>query len=186
MITRRKLLQAGGIWLAGLTLGRFAWSSEKEDVVEIRMISDPSGAFVAFDPIGLRVRPGTRIRWINANNNVHTATAYHPTNDRHALRIPSGAKPWDSGYLLHSGDRFELEFTVEGVYDYYCKPHESAGMVGRIVVAEPGKMDQAAFEPYPPDSGRPEWKKIPEAALKNFPPVEAVLRNGRIDAAHRR
>ena len=30
-----------------------------------------------------------------------------------------------------------MTFTVEGVYDYYCVPHEHAGMVGRIVVGTP-------------------------------------------------
>ena len=28
--------------------------------------------------------------------------------------------------------------TVEGVYDYFCAPHEMAGMVGRIIVGRPG------------------------------------------------
>jgi plastocyanin len=186
MITRRKLLQAGGLWLTGLTLGlsRFAWSSSnsKEEAIEIRMISDLAETFVAFDPIGLRIRPGRRIRWINDSDNVHTATAYHPANDRHPLRIPSAAKPWNSGYLMHRGDSFSLKLTVEGVYDYYCKPHEAAGMVGRIIVAEPGKVDPMVFETYPAESGRPEWKKVPEAALRNFPPVEMILRKGRVAA----
>lgn len=135
MITRRKLLQVGGLWLTGLTLNlsRFAWSSSEEEEIEIRMISNPSGTLVAFDPIDLRILPGRRIRWINASDNVHTSTAYHPANDRHPLRIPSTAKPWDSGYLMYRGDSFSLKLTVEGVYDYYCTPHETAGMLGELL-----------------------------------------------------
>ena len=30
-----------------------------------------------------------------------------------------------------------LRFTVTGVYDYFCIPHEEAGMVGRIIVGSP-------------------------------------------------
>jgi hypothetical protein len=54
MITRRKLPKAGGLWLAGLTLGlrRFAWGIGEDEAIEIRMISNPSGTFVGFDPIG--------------------------------------------------------------------------------------------------------------------------------------
>ena len=32
------------------------------------------------------------------------------------------------------GEAFEVMLTEPGVYDYYCVPHEHAGMVGRIVV----------------------------------------------------
>src|SRR3546814_16953177 len=73
------------------------------------------------------------VRWINVAN-VHTTTAYHPNNANHALRIPEGAAPWDSDYLVNPGDTFAVTLTVEGVYDYYCAPHEPAGMVGRIIV----------------------------------------------------
>ena len=52
----------------------------------------------AFNPIGLRVAPGTTVRWV-VEANVHTATAYHPANGGHPLRIPERAEPWDSGYL---------------------------------------------------------------------------------------
>ena len=45
------------------------------------MRSDPDGAHVGFDPIGLRVTPGTVVRWV-VEANVHTATAYHPVQRR--------------------------------------------------------------------------------------------------------
>ncbi|BCR06824.1 hypothetical protein DESUT3_38930 [Desulfuromonas versatilis] len=183
MLSRRALLQAGGLWLAGLwlaglALGRPGWSAAPPEVVEIHMRSDPSGAHVAFDPVGLLIRPGQRVRWVNDGHNVHTATAYHPDNARHPLRIPAGATPWDSGYLLHPGDSFELQLTVEGIYDYYCAPHEAAGMVGRIVVLSPGRHPSALPEPYPDDAGNPAWEKVPPAALANFPAVETILRDG--------
>ena len=101
------------------------------------MRSDPEGAHVGFDPIGLRVMPGTVVRWV-VEANVHTATAYHPVNSGHPLRIPEQAEPWDSDYLVEPGQAFEVMLTAEGVYDYFCTPHEVAGMVGRIIVGRPG------------------------------------------------
>src|SRR5207302_7899440 len=51
-----------------------------------------------------------------------------PKNDGHSLRIPEAAIPWDSGFLVNRGDHFEVRLTVPGVDDYYCQPHEAAGM----------------------------------------------------------
>jgi len=180
MLSRRDLLQRGGLWLAGVSLGRLAWSAEEAEVVAVFMRSDPTGSRVFFDPIGLLVRPGQRVRWVNEGGNVHTATAYHPDNARHPLRIPAGAVPWDSGYLVNPGESFEVRLTIEGVYDYFCTPHEQAGMVGRIVVAGSAAGSNPDFEPYPDESGHPEWRRIPQAALENFPPVDAILNQRKI------
>ena len=52
-----------------------------------------------------------------------------------------------------------MTFTDEGVYDYYCVPHEHAGMVGRIVVGD--------AEPRSARCGTPEagLTPLPEVAL---------------------
>lgn len=145
----------------------------------IEMHSDPAGAHVWFDPIGLHVDPGTTVRWI-ARENVHTATAYHPRNSRHPLRIPERATPWDSGYLVHPGDHFDVTLTVPGVYDYFCAPHEAAGMVGRIVV---GRSEGPGAEPFDYWVGRPGtdgWLHVPEAARKSFPSVARILSERRV------
>ena len=114
------------------------------------MRSDPEGAHVGFDPIGLRVMPGTVVRWV-VEANVHTATAYHPVNGGHPLRIPEQAEPWDLDYLVEPGQAFEVMLTAEGVYDYFCTPHEVAGMVGRIIVGRPGGPGTQS----PGDTSRP-------------------------------
>jgi plastocyanin len=180
MISRRILLKAGGLWLAGLAWGRFVWGAGGEDVAEIFMRSTPDGSMVTFDPVGLLVSPGQRVRWVNDGNNVHTATAYHPANDHHPLRIPAAATPWNSGYLVKKGANFEVMLTVEGIYDYYCIPHEASGMVGRIIVSGARGVTPASFAPYPDNPGRKEWKTIPDAALRNFPTIPAILKKGRI------
>jgi plastocyanin len=156
-LTRRQLLGAGVGLLAGAPLGRAAAKP-----VEIRMLSDPSGAIVRFDPIGLLVQPGQILRW-RCVANVHTTTAYHPGNAGHSLRIPEGAPPWNSDYLL-PGETFEVTLTIEGVYDYFCVPHEMAGMVGRIIVGRPEGPGTRPFDP-----------SVPEAARAAFPEIGRIM-----------
>lgn len=106
-----------------------------------------------FDPIGLRIEPGTTVRFeIEAGS--HSATAYGD-------RIPTEATPFDSDVM--SEGSFDRTFDVPGTYDYYCIPHESMGMVGRIVVGEPG--------------GPAEDGSIPQGTV---PSSEAIVEQGRI------
>lgn len=118
------------------------------------------------------------MRWINAEH-VHTAIAYHPRNDQHSLRIPEKAVPWDSGYLRAPGQRFEVTLRVEGVYDYFCTPHEGLGMVGRIVVGKPGGPGTLPFDYFEGKPGRQHWQPMPLTAQKGFPSVAAVMAQGR-------
>jgi plastocyanin len=169
MISRRDILRAGGGVLAGLAAPRLPLAGEP---VEIRMQGSPDGSHVWFDPVGLRVVPGQTIRWINLDpGNSHTATAYHPMNFGRPPRIPEGARPWNSDYLLPD-DVFSVTLTVGGVYDYYCVPHEHAGMVGRLIVGEPGAPRAGEVAQAP--GGEP----IPDDALRAFPSVDEIMRRG--------
>ena len=146
------------------------------------MRSDALGSRVWFDPIGLYVEPGATVRWI-VRDNVHTTTAYHPRNDHHSLRIPEGAAPWDSGFLVHPGDHFDVTLTVPGVYDYYCMPHEAAGMVGRIVVGEPLGPGAEPFDYWVGGPGTDGWRQVPDAARQAFPAVAQILAERRVHPA---
>lgn len=168
--SRRQILQIGGGLLAGLSLPRLAVADEP---VEIRMQGNADGSHVWFDPVGLRIEPGQTIRWINLDpGNSHTATAYHPKNFERPRRIPEGADPWDSNYLLPD-ESFSVTLPVEGVYDFFCVPHEHAGMVGRIIVGQPGRspLDSLSAQAA---GGEP----IPEIALRAFPSVDEIMRRG--------
>jgi plastocyanin len=174
--SRREFLKAGGLALTGLGIaplfGARLLSLPGPKLIEMR--SDALGSRVWFDPIGLYVPPGTTVRWI-ARENVHTTTAYHPKNDLHALRIPDGAAPWDSGFLVKSGATFDVTLTVPGVYDYYCVPHEAAGMVGRIVVGNAIGMKARPFDYWVGKPGTDGWRHVPEAARAAFPGVARIL-----------
>ncbi|HSH48722.1 MAG TPA: plastocyanin/azurin family copper-binding protein [Halomonas sp.] len=134
-LTRRDLLIAVGSTLLAVNIPVLA-AGQSQILIEMR--GTARGERVWFDPFGVAVKPGETLRFINRDKgNSHTVTAYHPELFERVRRIPSAAKPFNSGYLL-PGDSFELTLTVPGVYDFYCIPHESAGMVGRIVVGKPG------------------------------------------------
>jgi plastocyanin len=171
MLTRRVLMGAGSLLAAGL-----AWADSA--AVEIRMRSDTDGGHVGFDPVGLLIQPGQTLRW-TCEANYHTTAAYHPANLDHSLRIPRAATPWTSD-ILQPGEHFELTLTVPGVYDYFCAPHEQAGMVGRIIVgvaSGPGSL------PYDWFKGRPEakdWLPVPDTARAVFPAIADIVRRNSI------
>lgn len=74
----------------------------------------------AFLPDTLRVRPGTRVTWVNcepATIEPHTSTATADT--------------WDSGSIA-PGESFARTFTVAGTNGYFCEPHPF--MIGAVVV----------------------------------------------------
>jgi plastocyanin len=173
-LTRRTALRAGGLVLAGLAAPALVRPAQARGVVEIRLRSDPLGSKVWFDPIGILIEPGQTVRWA-LEANVHTSTAYHPDNDGHALRIPEAAEPWDSGYLVEPGDRFEVILAVPGVYDYFCAPHEIAGMVGRIIVGKPSGPGALPFDYFRDDPAARNWRAVPAAAQAAFPPIETVM-----------
>ncbi|MER9674932.1 plastocyanin/azurin family copper-binding protein [Mesorhizobium sp. M0208] len=164
-LTRREILGAGGGLAAALSLSSLSgWAGE---MVEIKMQGREDGSQVWFDPIGIVIKPGQTVRWTNLNpGNSHTTTAYNPANFERPLRMPKAAKPWDSNYLLPN-ETFSVTFTEQGVYDYYCIPHEHAGMVGRIIVGEPEAHGWAELIGANGD--------LPEEALKAFPTVDDIM-----------
>jgi plastocyanin len=179
--SRREFLESGALALTGFALlpSRRLFSGGALEVIEMR--SDALGSRVWFDPVGLHVEPGTTVRWI-VRENVHTTTAYHPRNDHHSLRIPEHAAPWDSGFLVRPGAHFDVRLTVPGVYDYYCAPHEAAGMVGRIIVGKPVGAGVEPFDYWVGKPGTGGWRHVPPAARHAFPAVSHILAERRVRA----
>ena len=123
------------------------------------------GSEYYFDPIGLFVESGTTVTWeIQAGS--HSSTAYKKGNGPASVtRIPDGAKAWDSGVLSQQGATYEHTFETTGTYDYFCIPHKSLGMVGRIVVGEPGGPAEGSM---PPDGEVPESQTIVDQGTVSY------------------
>src|ERR1044072_2100161 len=69
----------------------------------------------AFEPATLTVKAGTKVTWVNRDEEPHTATA---TDKRFNSKV------------LENGDRFTTEFTQPGTYKYYCALHPK--MTGQV------------------------------------------------------
>jgi plastocyanin len=127
------------------------------------------GGAYYFDPIGLHVKPGDTVEWVLKSGG-HSSTSYTSNNPNYdgPRLIPKNAKPWDSGVLDNPGASFSYTFNVQGTYNYYCIPHKTLGMVGRIVCGEPGGPGE---QKQIPSSDRPEGV---------LPPSDVILQKGTV------
>lgn len=137
---RRTLLAAVGSGVTAALAGCFAGGEPTGDNA-VGMTQ------VAYRPDDLTVTPGTTVEFQNTSSHSHTVTAYQDA-------YPDGAEYWASGGFdseaaarddwnssgqdgkLVPGSSYEHTFDVPGVYNYYCVPHEEAGMVGVIRVEQ--------------------------------------------------
>lgn len=89
-----------------------------------------------FQPDSVTVRVRDVVTWHNAGVVQHSATA-DPTEATldGSARLPDGAEPFNSG-LLAEGETYSHTFRVPGRYDYFCMPHEGAGMTGTVIVVD--------------------------------------------------
>lgn len=175
ILARRHLLQAGSI----CAILR-PEPVRAEEPVTIRMRSDAEGGHVGFDPVGLLIQPGRTVRFL-CEANYHTTAAYHPANAGHSLRIPRTAQPWASD-VLQPGEQFEVTLNVVGVYDYFCIPHEAAGMVGRLIVGQPTGPGSQPFDWFKGRTEGHDWLPVPAAARAVFPAIDEIMRRGNVPA----
>jgi plastocyanin len=136
ILDRRELLKTfgGGIAAFFSAVRGGTMAVAEEEVPEIW------AGFGFYEPSGLFIQKGQTVRWV-ASNYGPIIDAFHPTNLNHELRIPENAKPFHSWTLVQHGrkySQFEWTFDVEGTYDYFSRTFEPMGMVGRIVVGQPG------------------------------------------------
>lgn len=122
---------------------------EAVDTAEVKMVTNDDRTH--FEPHAVRVKSGGTVKW-TLESGSHSTTAYHSENDKPS-RLPEGAAPWDSGVLNEQGKSFSHTFDTEGVYDYFCTPHEATGMIGTVVVGSPSTDGQPGLQP--PQDGLP-------------------------------
>lgn len=115
----------------------------------VTMVTTDDGTH--FEPHVVWVEQGGTVTW-ELESGSHTTTAYAADNDA-PQRIPDDADAWDSGTISEAGGTFEHTFETTGVYDYFCVPHESTGMLGSVVVGEPDAQGQPGLQE--PQDGLP-------------------------------
>lgn len=133
---RRAFLATGAAALSGGCLGVLAG----DDDYDIGMASQ------AFEPETIEVSVGTEVVWRNTNSRAHTVTAYESALPEGADFFATGGfesedaarEAWrdDGSGNIYGGETFSYTVEVPGTYDYFCIPHESGGMVGRIEAVE--------------------------------------------------
>jgi len=140
MLSRRRLLAAGGAALAG-TAGCLGGSAGGEgdasgDVTVT--VAAPAG----FDPATVRVTAGETVEWVHEGQRPHTVTAYEDG-------LPPGADYFASADVrrevtarvlypvagsLTEGDSYAHTFETPGTYGYFSVPVESDWGTARVVV----------------------------------------------------
>lgn len=102
-----------------------------------------------YDPVGLHVEPGDIVVF-SAETPDHAVAAFHEGHGRQN-RVPDSVGPISSA-MPPVGGYWLYQFETEGVYDFYCPPHQAFGMVHRVVVSEDeGEIPELETE----DTGRP-------------------------------
>lgn len=140
-VTRRQFVRTAGV---GVGFGASALGTAvAQDEPTVGMHTESGNYF--FDPIGLHVQPGTTVTFENVSG-AHNVVSYDD-------RIPDGA----DGFETTIGETAAVTFEAAGTYDYYCQPHKSFGMVGRVVVGEPGGAAEGSM---PPDGEVPDSQTI--------------------------
>lgn len=118
---------------------------------------------LVFDPEDITIAPGDTVVWENVGTIGHSVTAYEAEIPADAAYFASGGFDTESaarsGYAVGDPDAgdiggresYEHTFDVEGVYEYFCIPHETVGMVGTVeVVAGGGDGGQGGGGPVLP------------------------------------
>ncbi|MBN1236975.1 MAG: PQQ-dependent sugar dehydrogenase [Gammaproteobacteria bacterium] len=135
LIRRRGWFLLPASWLVvGAAFGPAAAQEGPAAVVEMTTT-------LQFAPQLVEITVGETVEWRNVSPVVHTVTADPAlANDPSFVSLPEEAEPFDSGAIAPDGT-FSQTFTVAGTYEYFCVPHQSAGMRGTVVVSAEGSGD---------------------------------------------
>ncbi len=91
-----------------------------------------------FEPSEVTIAPGDTVRWI-WRAGAHTATSGTACVANRA---------WDIPFTPDAPDA-QFKFEVPGEYPYFCRPHCTLGMTGKVVVAGATEPPQIVNDPIP-------------------------------------
>ena len=124
--TRRQNLAMLGGAAAAAAVAPAGVKAQEGTVHEVLMLTrDPdTGDNQVFKPAVLQVQPGDTVRFIPEQPG-------HNSQSNEDL-IPEGGETWEG----RINQEVEVTLETEGTYPYYCLPHQTAGMVGLILVGD--------------------------------------------------
>jgi pseudoazurin len=135
-MTRRENLALIGAAATATALPGVGAAQEDGTVHVVEMLTrDPeTGENQVFKPALLRVQPGDTVRFVSEQPG-------HNSQSNDDL-IPEGGETWEG----RINQDVEVTLETEGTYPYYCLPHQTAGMVGLILVGDFTSNYEAAKE----------------------------------------
>jgi plastocyanin len=78
-----------------------------------------------FSPSTIRIKPRTKVTWTVKGVDGHTVTF---------RSVPAGVGHIKGTGVMDEGEHYSHTFRKRGTYRYVCRPHESSGMKGKVVV----------------------------------------------------
>ncbi|NHN58248.1 MULTISPECIES: plastocyanin/azurin family copper-binding protein [Halorussus] len=95
------------------------------------VIVGPGGSLV-FEPADLTIAPGTTVHFVWESDNHNVVPSSQPEGANWEGTAGGETKTYNTGH------EYSHTFETTGTYEYYCQPHETAGMTGTITVQEGG------------------------------------------------
>jgi plastocyanin len=117
-----------------LVVGSFFVSVAPASAAELTVKMGSDSGMLVFEPSTVSVKPGDTVKWVVNKvppHNVQFDDKQVPGQDK-AL-----AKALSHQALEMAGSSFSVTIPKDapaGEYTYFCAPHRSAGMVGKVVV----------------------------------------------------
>jgi pseudoazurin len=103
--------------------------------VEVKMLNKGADGVMVFEPAFVKIAPGDTVKFVSTDKG-HNAESIKGM-------LPEGAAP----FVGKNNEDIAVKFEQEGIYGIKCLPHYGMGMVGMIVVGNPGNVDQAKAVP---------------------------------------
>ena len=90
--------------------------------VEIEMLNkDSAGRKMVYSQEVVHIDVGDTVTWM-------------PTDKGHNVEIVAAPEGFDIPKKSKNGKEVSIDFTVPGIYYYWCTPHKGMGMIGLVVV----------------------------------------------------
>lgn len=94
--------------------------------VQVKMLNKGARGAMVFEPALVKIAPGDTVTFV-ATDKGHNAEII-------STMMPAGATPFKG----KMNQNITVKFAKPGVYGYKCLPHYGMGMVGAVIVGNPG------------------------------------------------